>query len=179
MSATPPQSWTSLSPCRTYQYTRGMRWGPGPTLVLIRHAPGFGDELPPTFLRLTRDIYGGLMVLHLFAALRKAPQELVRLPDPVGPDNDGTLQSVVREALGTGGRVFAAWGSLYRAHRAPELVRERPRQVLQALAPLTDVWTFGSNSGGDPRDVHSLSPNPRAVLFQEKDLRGSALKKTR
>lgn len=106
----------TLSDDGFYRYTLARAWGPRPLGVLwimLNPSTATAEEDDPTLRRcqaFTRAWgYDRLVVANLFALRSKNPVALRRAHDPVGPDNDWTLQQLlagVDSAL-----VIAAWGT--------------------------------------------------------------------
>lgn len=103
-------STARLSPCRTYRYELGRRWGAGPLLTWCMLNPSKADEVDddPTIRKCVgfseRWGYGAIRVVNLFALIATNPRDLLRHPDPIGPDNFALLSTL-------GGHVIAAWGA--------------------------------------------------------------------
>lgn len=108
-----------FSPCRTWRYELWRRWDVSrPTCVFVGLNPSTADETTDdntirrciTYAREWG--FGSLCMLNLFAFRATKPSVMRRVEDPVGPDNDATLERVCRDA----GLVVAAWG-VHGTHR--------------------------------------------------------------
>jgi hypothetical protein len=140
-----------LSDCGTYRYRLGRRWDHGPADVWIMLNPSTADAQldDPTIRRcigFSRNWgSGALVVVNLFALRATDPAELVRHPDPIGPDNDEHIPLAAAGAQQHGGRVVAAWG-------AHPMAAERARTVRRLIegqgAPLL---ALGTTKTGAPR----------------------------
>ena len=64
----------------------------------------------------------GLTVVNLYALRAVHPAELWCHPDPVGPENDITLQSVLAAAAAGGWPVICGWGTAARSDRVGMVV---------------------------------------------------------
>lgn len=106
----------TISPCGTYRYDLTRRWGDGPTATWVMLNPSTADASTddPTIRRCIgfskREGCGGLRVVNLYALRATDPAELVRHPDPHGPDNPAMLIDTARAAR-RGELVVVAWGS--------------------------------------------------------------------
>ena len=84
-----------------------------------------------------------LSVVNLYAARSTRPKALASFNDPIGPDNDSTIRTEVRQA----NLVIAAWGVLPTIPGA----RTRAEQVLAMLTVGQDVYRLGEpTKGGYP-----------------------------
>lgn len=112
-----------------YRYQLGRRWrSHGPTVVFIMLNPSRADAIcdDPT-LRACMQFaqrweYAALTVVNLFGYRTPYPNELKRVIDPVGPDND----HYVMEAVGRAQRVVLAWGN-------GGALQRRDRTILNSL----------------------------------------------
>lgn len=121
--------------------------------VLLNPATGDTDGKPrPTLGRCINWSkqwgYGGLTIINLFAYRATHPKDLKAARDPLGPDNDATLQRVAANA----DRVVAAWGSHGR-------LLGRGRNV---AAHLPGALCLGHTHRGEPR--HPLYVPATAAL---------------
>ena len=110
----PSRAGAVVSPCGRYRYALWRRWGEGGRDLLVvglnpSRADAHRDD--PTVRRCLgyARAWGcsGLRLANLFAWRSTDPDELRRVPDPLGPDADLWL---VRLAAGAG-LVLAAWGN--------------------------------------------------------------------
>lgn len=94
--------------------------------------------IPPSAASLTlqeKEGYDYLSVVNLYAARSTNPKGLASFNDPIGPDNDNTIRTEVRQA----NLVIAAWGVL---PTIPGL-ETRAKQVLALLTVGHDVFRLG------------------------------------
>lgn len=105
---------TIFSPCRNYRYTLWREWARGDGYaVFIGLNPSTADETndDPTIRRCVAFAkawgYAGLCMTNLFAFRATQPKDMLRVTDPIGPDNDDHLQAV---SIGAG-VIVAAWGT--------------------------------------------------------------------
>lgn len=140
----------TFSPCRTYRYALTRRWSDWPAAAFVMLNPSVASaEVDDATIRRCSSFArswgaGGLLVVNLFGLRATDPRELRRHPDPVGPDNDLVIGSLLAgdEPVGP---VVCAWG----AHPG---TAERARRVLglvanRELRPLC----LGTTKGGHPR----------------------------
>lgn len=107
-----------FSPCRRYRYVLQIIWDESlPILVAIMLNPSTADEFEndPTIERQCRRArmrgFGGLIVLNEFAWRETDRLLMLKVEDPVGPENDEHIAGVLRCARTGGWTVFAGWGA--------------------------------------------------------------------
>ncbi|UHH27297.1 DUF1643 domain-containing protein [Halobacterium noricense] len=143
-----------LSDERKYRYQLRRSWdSEKPTLAFIMLNPSTADEVEddPTIRRCVGYAedwgYGELVVGNLYAYRTSDPNELNKVENPVGPENDEHLEDISDEA----DKVVVAWG-------ANEAVGDREVEVAEAL-----------NS-----ELHALDTtkhgHPNHPLYQPKDV---------
>jgi hypothetical protein len=134
-----------LSPCRTWRYSLTREPAPQTgegTVVFIGLNPSTADEGrdDPTIRRCIGFARGWgfarLEVLNLFAFRATKPTALLDADDPVGPDNDSTIATVLRAA----DLVVCAWGAFPNG--------ERSAHVLKLVAV---PYCLGVTKNGSPR----------------------------
>ncbi len=123
-----PKPSAVFSPCRLYRYELWRHFAHGPTVAFIGLNPSTADETmdDPTIRRCIafakRWGYGSLVMTNLFAWRATQPEDMKAAADPVGPQNDATLQRL----YATVGVLIAAWGNdgdhLGRAKRVMEML---------------------------------------------------------
>lgn len=155
----------TFSPCRTYRYALTRWWDlDRPWAAFIMLNPSTADALvdDPTVRRCLSFAKswaaGGLVVLNLYALRATDPKMLRGHPDPVGPDNDRLIASLVSgETLL--GPVVCAWGAhpgtAARSDRVLTLLRNR------AIRPLC----LGTTRDGHPRHPLYVRGDTAAVDF--------------
>lgn len=146
------ESSALLSPCGLYRYRLERRWDihgtPGVCFVMLNPSTANGTTDDATIRRCISYArawgFGHLSVANLFAYRSTDPYALFNVRDPVGPDNDRHILTLVRGAA----RVVVAWG----AHGK---YLDRGRAVLSMLrtAGAAPVM-FGRTSSGEP--LHPL-----------------------
>ena len=105
-------SGAEFSSDRRYRYTLWRAWGLGQRACFILLNPSTADESTndPTIERCERRArmwgYAGLEVLNVFAFRSTDPAGLLRVDDPVGPDND----SAIGRVAGSSAVVICGWG---------------------------------------------------------------------
>jgi hypothetical protein len=145
LSLFPDRQSAEFSPCRRYRYSLWRRWDDGPYVMFVGLNPSTADETQddPTIRRcigFARDWgYGGLCMANLFAFRATDPADMKAAADPVGPENDASLERLACEA----GLVVAAWG-VHGTHL------DRARQVAAARV-LGDFTVLGLTADGHPR----------------------------
>lgn len=158
-----------FSECRTFRYSLVRRWADGPTATFVMLNPSTADEKSndPTVAKCVKFAqswrykqavglfgdsskppefrpYGRLVVVNIFAWRATDPEELYRVPDPVGPANDSAIiEACLRSEL-----VVCAWGR----HGA---LRDRGLEVFNMLSTL-NVGPFCLRQNKDGSPEHPL-----------------------
>jgi hypothetical protein len=155
-----------FSPCRTWRYTleRAVA-ADGGTVMFVGLNPSTADERTDDAtirrcVRFARDWgFGELVMCNLFAYRATHPRDLLRAPDPIGPDNDAWLSGRAASA----DLVVAAWG----AHGT---FLNRDQQVLDS-GVLGSFAVLGLTNGGHPlhpvrlrADCRPLNPLTRKAV---------------
>lgn len=106
------ESAALYSPDLAYRYALTRRWSPGPQVLFVMLNPSTATEVAndPTIERCERRArswgMGALAVANLFAWRCTRPEELRRVPDPVGAGNDAVLLDLARGS----DLILCAWG---------------------------------------------------------------------
>jgi hypothetical protein len=123
-----------------YRYRLTRVWDPtlpAITFVLLNPSTADAEHLDPTLRRCvgfaTRDGFGGMVILNLYAFRSTSPKVMRAAADPVGPDNDRVLASAT-------GVVVAGWG-----------VNADAARVADAVALLPPLQALGVTKRGHPR----------------------------
>lgn len=148
------ERFAKISPCLRYRYALGRLWDLSKpvnlTWCMLNPSRADGSKDDPTIRRCIEYAkdwgYGGFLVVNLFAHRSPDPKDLLRIVDPVGPDNDRVFQ----ECMTTHHSVVAAWGS--NAERLGNLADKQIAKV-RTLAG-NRLWIFGMTQGGNP--LHPL-----------------------
>lgn len=118
------------------------------TWILLNPSTADENALDPTLRRVRTWSEGWgfryITIVNLFAYRATKPASLLRVPDPIGPDNDREI----REAVDASEEVVLAWGGV-----APRL-RARARQVeelLESIDRLEGAQCLGTTQTGEPR----------------------------
>lgn len=154
-----------LSDCGTYRYRLGRCWDTSlPELRWIMLNPSTADSAKddPTVRKCigfaTRWGFGAIQIVNLFAFRATKPRDLMHTTDPIGPDNDQHLSTVLRAP------VVAAWGGSL--PRAP-FGRMAVERIL-AMAPRDRWWCLGTTKGGEPHHPLILSYNTPRESWPER-----------
>lgn len=116
---TTEQRGARLSECGRYRYTLTRQWGDGMRVCWVMLNPSTADATDddPTIKRVrgfTRAWgYSGFIVVNLFAWRATKPAELLKVADPVGPDNDVAIAGAVESSAA----IIAAWGTVHKKLR--------------------------------------------------------------
>lgn len=144
-----------ISDCGQYRYELRRTWEPlAEHAVFVMLNPSTADALvdDPTIRRCVGFARswgcGGIVVANLFALRATDPAILTRTADPIGPENDETL-----DRLCAGRLVIAAWGA-----SVPDYWRHRPRAVTARLRERgAHLHHLGLTKAGHPRHPLYLS----------------------
>lgn len=112
----------TFSTCQQYRYTLTREWGEGGltvNYVALNPSTATAEESDPTITRLVRRSirlnrgFTRLVVTNIFAWRSTDPNNLLKVEDAVGPDNDEVLQVTARSAdlvvCGWSGHRAARW----------------------------------------------------------------------
>jgi hypothetical protein len=138
-----------------YRYGLSRDWKEdGPVIVFVMLNPSIGDEkrLEQTtagcMKRAINWNYAGMIVINLFAYIATKPEELKQIQDPVGPDNDSWIKTLV-EVLPSDAKIVAAWGNHGKLYN-------RDREVLKLLKE-RDIYCLGMNMDKSPKHPLHMS----------------------
>ena len=138
-----------------YRYRLRRWWAPGPRVAFVMLNPNRADAVTddPTIRRCVsfarRWSFGSVDVVNLFGYRARDPRALLRVADPIGPENDRYLRRAIQRA----DLVVCAWG-------ATRVASRRARDVGGAV----DARSFHCLG-------HTLSGAPRHPLYLRRDTR--------
>ena len=135
-----------FSPCRKYRYSLWRRWEQdAPYAMFVGLNPSTADERQddPTIRRCKRFAadwgYGALVMVNLFALRATSPNDMINHREPIGDDNDRTINMLAPCA----GVIVCAWGAhgeyLFRDHYVKTLLADYELKCL------------GTTKNGQPR----------------------------
>ncbi len=163
-----PISGATISECGLYRYHLWRVWSDAkPILCVVMLNPSTADaaEDDPTIRRCIgfakRDGYGGLSVRNLFAFRATDPKEMMRVADPVGPENAKHLLSVRHVSMLT--RLVAAWGIIPGGKRGRSLAQNSVN-----IVRMNDPYCLGVNADGSPKHPLYLAANTSIVPWNRK-----------
>ena len=142
-----------------YRYRLRRWWAPGPRVAFVMLNPNNADAQrdDPTIRRCVsfarRWAFGSVDVVNIFGYRTRDPRELLRVSDPIGPDNDRYLRGAIRSAE----LVVCAWGA------APAAAR-RASQVAELLDGRA-LRCLGRTLSGAPRHPLYLRRDTRLRRF--------------
>lgn len=159
-----PTSSAVISDCGQYRYRLTRTWDDTlrpACFVMLNPSTADAGKDDPTIRRCVGFARswgcGGIVVVNLFAFRATDPAELLKCPDPVGPDSWVWLESVAMEAVLQRSPVVAAWG----VHGA---LRGRSREVADLFRRLgSPMSCLGVTKDGHPR--HPLYVRADAALI--------------
>jgi len=131
-----------------YRYHLWRQWDaqrPRVTFVLLNPSTADASHNDPTIRRcidFAREWgFGCLSVVNLYAWRSPSPQNLTRVADPVGPENDAYLSAAAAQSA----CLIAAWGRFGR-------YSERDREVMELLiAYASRLFCLSLNQDGSPK----------------------------
>lgn len=154
------KSGASFSPDRAYRYTLWRQWGDSKFVAFIGLNPSTADETldDPTIRRCLGFAkawgFGGLLMLNIFALRSTDPRQLLKVEDPIGPENNDRLQRGVTVSE----LVVAAWG-------VHGVVGNRGRDVIELLADQTTLMCLGRTKDGYPKHPLYLPSSAELVAL--------------
>ena len=109
----------TFSPCERYRYRLTRQWHAGePALCawwMLNPSKADAADNDLTIAKVCgfsqRWGFGGAVVVNMFALVSTNPKVMLTDDDPVGPDNDAHLRSVLRDMPAVA-RIVCAWGNL-------------------------------------------------------------------
>jgi hypothetical protein len=182
-----------VSDCGTYRYVLTRRWRPQARTVLwiMLNPSSAAASVDDRTIRKCQKYarawgYGGIVVANLFALRATSPVDLIRHPDPIGPDNDRTLRHLVAADPGVD-LVVAAWGAQGALHDRSQAVQQlaadagrdlhaldltkddEPRHPLYLRDSLTPTLWRPAPATTTPRSTMSSEINIRFRTEQDRD----------
>lgn len=137
-----------ISDCGVYRYLLRRTWNyhkPRALIVMLNPSTADAEVDDATIrscMRLCRSLgYGSFEVVNLFAYRATDPAALQHAPDPVGPNNDNTIEG----AIGRCDIAICAWGAHPMAGSRARSVRALLRQHRPA------VFCLGKTKSGAPK----------------------------
>jgi len=142
------ESSAIFSDCGRYRYFLSRRWEDGEDCVFVGLNPSTAngaknDATVRKCIHFTRSWgFAGISLVNLYARRCRYPQALATSNDPVGPDNDFWLKSVIGDAP----LAIAMWGN----HGARTYNEDIRRDIL--VMKLRDEWhCFGQTKLKAPK----------------------------
>lgn len=137
-----------ISECGTFRYLLRRTWdAKQPRLLYVMLNPSTADaEIDDatirSCIRLAKGLgYGSFEVVNLFAFRATDPENLAKATDPIGPNNDSSIE----RAVGRCDMVVCAWGAHPMAARRSADVRN----TLRSFRPA--VFCLGKTKAGAPK----------------------------
>lgn len=158
-----------FSPCGKYRYLLSRTWhesGPRDLWIMLnpsRANAERGDMTVSKCIGFSQTIgSAGFDVINLLGYVTPHPLDLLRVPDPTGPENDLNIRYMAGALTGAKypARVICAWGSSHRL--ISHLVSARTIQVLGILHKAgidirESLWCLGRTASGSPRHPSRLA----------------------
>jgi hypothetical protein len=143
-----------------YRYSLWREWDPDrPRLLWVLLNPSTADanREDPTLRRCLAFSrtwsFGSLEIVNLYAWRSPTPEDLTRVENPVGDQNDRYIQEAVQRAA----KIVVAWGAYKALHG-------RDRAVIDLLAQ--PLWCLGKTRDGNPRHPLYLKADTPLCPFQ-------------
>jgi hypothetical protein len=156
------QKWATLTEDGVYRYDLGRRWAPGGEhLLWVMLNPSTADaerdDATITALcRYSRDWgYNAAWVVNLFAYRATKPIELLKAPDPIGPENDYHI--IDHTTLADG--IVVAWGTNGTLHGRDKVVYDMLRETRPTIA----IWCLTKTSAGHPHHPLRLAKDLQPI----------------
>ena len=142
-----------------YRYALSRVWGSGEHALFVMLNPSTATEFQndPTVERCERRAralgFGGFSVANIFAFRATDPKVMRAEPDPIGQQNDMTIQNLAK----TAGLIICGWGS-HGAHL------DRGHAVLSLLrATENSLFHLGLTLAGQPKHPLYISYDQKPV----------------
>jgi hypothetical protein len=160
-----------ISPCEKYRYVLTRLWSYNAkhnypmSIVMLNPSTADAEIDDRTICRCIsfaqREGYGSIHVSNLFAYRATKPEEMKSATDPVGPDNNGTLEVLLRQAKNCSVPVLCAWG----AHGS---YLDRDQWFINLARKMgTDLVHLGLTKMGHPKHpLYIKSDQPFGVLYR-------------
>ena len=147
-----------FSECGNFRYRLDRQIGEGPPIGFILHNPSTAGAAndDPTSRRgigFARDLgYGRLIFINPWARVATNPSDLWDAEDPVGPENDAHIRSVVAEVSKAKGTIVAAWGRI----NPPAAKRAQAKVRIESLVRTIEgdggqLYALGINRDRSPK----------------------------
>ena len=148
-----PETVTSsawISACGRYRYLLERRWSSKVACVFIMLNPSTADAtVDDNTIRkcigyARRWGFGGIVVANLYAYRATDPSELLKVEDPVGPENDEWIERLVNHPT-----IVVAWGNDADEDRVDEF-----KHLMHAATgwPVDKLlYCMGTNKNGSPK----------------------------
>jgi hypothetical protein len=149
-----------------YRYELRRTWDDGPDVAwcMLNPSTANAESDDPTIRRLLAFShgwgFGGLIVVNLFAWRASKPEALRSVVDPVGPENQDSIEAAIAEAE----LVVCAWG----AGVDSKALRGRPKPNVTAMTAALRKPTACLGRTEQGRPVHPLyvASDVRPVLYE-------------
>lgn len=143
-----------------YRYELDRMWNrdqPFYCWVMLNPSTADAGKDDPTIRRCIRYTFawggGGLVVVNLFGYRATFPKQLKLIPDPVGPDNDRSIERIV--SRGTIHEVICAWGN-------DGAYQDRDQQVMEIIRRYREPKCLA---------ISEKTRQPKHPLYQKAELK--------
>jgi len=154
----------TFSEDKLYRYNLWRRWGSRSsgkvTFIMLNPSTADAEKFDPTVRRcfgFARDWgFGSMEVVNLFALRSTYPEQLKKVSDPVGPENNAVIFKAVQES----DLVLAAWGIHGRFHG-------RDLDVQKLIEGIRDLHCIGTTKAGAPLHPLHQPKSLKPILFHD------------
>lgn len=161
------RSGATFSECGLYRYDLWRQWDdvrPRLTFIMLNPSTADAEQDDPTIRRCmsfaSREKFGSVRILNVFALRSTNPKGLLTVVDPCGPRNAEFIASAVHAA-----KVVVAWGNLFVGGKK---LRHGYQSVLEALAD-KELFCLGRTRGGHPRHPLYVSGSEPLILWPKQE----------
>ncbi|MBD2102006.1 DUF1643 domain-containing protein [Leptolyngbya sp. FACHB-261] len=152
-----------------YRYNLWREWNEGPRLVFVMLNPSTANETKndPTIRRCIGFAqawgYGAVEVVNLFAYRSTRPEQLSRVADPIGPENDRYLLAAQERAQ----MLLFAWGNQGVLQQRHQAVLKLLRPRFQSCKPSYELgYCLGMTQVGQPRHPLYVRSETAPIPYQ-------------
>lgn len=160
-----------ISACNKYRYSLWRVWTPEkPLMVFVMQNPSKADaeDDDPTIRRCVafalREKMGGIHVVNVFAYRATNERELLKVDDPVGPENRSYLDNAMLVNQ-DGGKIVLAWGTPF---GGAKLIHNYTETIELFSHPKYNAHCLGETRGGHPRHPLMLRADTPLVPWRQR-----------
>lgn len=152
-----------ISDCGKYRYLLRRTWDfnkPRALFIMLNPSTADASIDDPTIrscVRLSKSWgYGSFEVVNLFAWRATDPAELMKASSPIGPNNDGAIESAVNRC----DMPICAWG----AHKLAPSRARRVWETIKSRRP--EVFCLGTTKSGAPKHPLYIKTGTTPIAYR-------------